>query len=177
MKCKQCGNDLNMNEKFCGKCGAKAVQAKEAMPIPDLSQMSGINSVSKAHMKAGKSRKLPIIIGIIAGIAALIILIIGIRIIVNKSFSPIGIWESSDTQIQFRFKKGGELQVRESDGNFIGGLRWADEGEYTYYISGEMPKTADTESGEIGGYAYYDSEEKTLNIEIDDDVFVFKKMR
>ncbi len=178
MQCRNCGNDLDMNEKFCGKCGAK---------IPEITggdmrstEALSVNQMSKGNIKdINIKNKLPIIIGIIAGIAALIIVITAIRWIskdINgtetdisvKSFSPVGVWKSSDVPITLKFQKNGELKIG-AFGIFKGGLHWENMEYDTYFISGEIPEIAGTDLGEIGGYAYYDREEKTLSIVINED--------
>lgn len=181
MQCRNCGNDLDMNKKFCGKCGAK---------IPEItggdmrsSDALSVNQMSKGNIKdINIKNKLPIIIGIIAGIAALIIVITVIKGIAtgiygtgtgisgeaNKSFSPVGVWKSSDVPITLKFQKNGELKIG-AFGIFKGGLHWENMEYDTYFISGEIPEIAGTDLGEIGGYAYYDREEKTLSIVINED--------
>lgn len=76
MFCKNCGNELNVNEKYCNKCGCEIDNIAEkttAVTIADISDTAVTDSNIDLHVKNQKKNK---IIGI--AISLLIMLIIGI---------------------------------------------------------------------------------------------------
>lgn len=123
-----------------------------------------------------KKKFLYSIIGVLAAIFILFMIVTVVKTVDNKSFSPIGTWKSMDTPMQLKFKKGGDLQI-EGFGEVIDSLHWENQGDDSYYISGEIPETFEIFIGEFGAYLYYDREDKSLNMDADGDVFVFEKVR
>lgn len=166
MKCKNCGNEVNRMERFCGSCGAKIEMTVNKEP--EMREL--------VIKQIDKKKVLYPVITVIAAILIIFMIVTVIKTVGNKSFSPIGIWKSTDTPMQLKFKKGGDLQIG-GFGAFMNGLHWENQGDDSYYISGEMPEIAGISIGELGTYLYYDREEKTLSMDAEGEVFVFEKVR
>lgn len=165
MKCRNCGNEVSWNARFCGTCGCKV----ETLPI-----MENTGITAEHRLQKKKNKGIPLVIGIA------VILLVAVFFVWKQSgaesFSPVGTWKSEMTPLELKFKKGGELQVG-GFGVFVGGLHWEDAGDDSYYISGEMPELAGISIGNIGGYVYYDREEKVLSLDTEGDIFIFRKTK
>lgn len=168
MRCKNCGNELNEMQFFCGNCGSKVENEHNIKTNTD-----GV----KVAVRQMDKRKILYIV-ILAAISIFIIFtaFTVIRTASNRTFSPIGIWKSTDTPMQLKFKRGGELQVG-GFGAFTGDLHWEEEGDNSFYISGNLPEIAGISIGELGWYMYYDAEDKSLSMDLEGDIFVFEKVR
>lgn len=95
IKCKVCGEEISLNAKVCPKCGAKT--------------------------EKGKKQDKRIIIGVISGVAALIIIVCSIFMVktVRNVFSNIFNSSSSSSRIENRnFKNGDKLTAKDLRTNF-----------------------------------------------------------
>lgn len=78
MFCKNCGNELNVNEKYCNKCGCEIDNIVEEKPNVDIVDTTVIDSNIASYVKNQKKNKM-------IGLASilLIVLIIGVVLVVH----------------------------------------------------------------------------------------------
>lgn len=167
MKCSNCGNELIAGAKFCGKCGTK--QEVDISPsVPKTVPIHPNFSAGEVKNKSGLFKNKSLLVLLIVAVCLSFFFLVK-----GTSFSPTGVWVSQDSDIEMKFHSDGKLQLG-MNGTFIGDLKWEKESENIYYLSGEASLGV-MDFGEIGTYAEYDKEAKTLTVDFGMGDFVFRK--
>lgn len=90
MYCKNCGNEVNENQKFCPKCGMKCDSA--------LLKSSNISESINSLVYAAKSKSMALPIGIVIAVVLILISVISLAVSNGKPENKIlGSWQISAT--------------------------------------------------------------------------------
>lgn len=96
MYCKNCGTQINENQKFCPKCGLK----NHLEPINDITKLNNFTS----DIVVGKTMNKKLITSILIFIL-LVIVIVSVALITGNrdEVSIVGNWRISDMNIHFNY--------------------------------------------------------------------------
>ncbi len=183
MKCQVCGNEVSSKQAYCKSCGAYINLSQNPNVIQNtvVHAMQDTNSNKNYYNQDSKSQSINIDVNALKKslfFTIMIVLLITLGIFLLKmtvlkssdyvekkiEFSPVGVWSSKDGLLKLRFRKDGRLQLGVEE-VYAGKLRWENgDEEYSYYLSGELPEIRGVSLGELGCYAYYDTQDESMSV-------------
>ncbi len=184
MKCIKCGNELSPNDKFCKKCGEKVFRSAHEDVKPIKNSTSTINTEPKLNMQTPQNNK-----GLIIMVILLVAFVLCFLIFATRGFSLAGKWTDIDgREIEVDFSGQNSVEIHMKDFEVVT-LNWKKEEANKYHITGTVPLYFYAPSYyyddyeytyrgmEIDTYAYYDKSDKTLSLELANEVYVLQKVR
>lgn len=192
MFCKKCGSSMKDDAAFCPKCGEKTGKMKPQTSSPVLTEMpmsfgqpmvqqtQNVEQKQKKDFKLSEDQKkialtVGIVIAVIAVIAGIIVLIIGLT---SKKNTIVGEWKSQDmVDLAGAISELLEAQgIAEWQAELVAAALGtaADNITMTFTESGNMRIKIGSVSPSIGKFTYEDlGDEIIINFECDATVFGF----
>lgn len=170
MRCIGCGNLIQDKQSFCKHCGRKAEGKKINYQVAAKLMIAVVLVIAVIiivwSLSRGKRDNLPD-----KTISKSDILEAEEQAESKPKFNPVGIWKiaklEDNNPIEFRFSEDGSVKIGVS-GIYKSGMEWKLEGENTIYISGSFPEVHSLDFGEVGIYAVYEEESRTLLLQLGD---------